>query len=414
MTDTYQREVGGGSPAPRVREADVRPGKDELLALVRKLGPLIREHAEEAERGRRLSPEVIGALTEAGLFRLLLPRELGGLEVDPVTCSRVIEEVARFDSAAGWALQAGNSVAWWTARLPAEGSNEIYSANPSVLMSAAFHPPQRAVETSGGYRVSGRGPLASNIHDAEWLFLTALVMDGDQPRVTDGMPQIIGLIVRAREVEVVDTWHSLGMRGTDSNDVVINDVFVPGSRTFPLVPDFEPSPRYRGPLYRFPGIGAVVFIIAPVALAVARGAISEFRDLASRKTALGFAKPLRERGVVQMTLAKAEARLRAAHLLYYDTFASAWARTQAGEPSTLEQKADLLLAGSHAAATAAAVADMMHRVAGTSGIYTRNPLERHFRDAQTLRHHGFMSENRFEAVGQVYCGVTPEFAMVAF
>lgn len=385
-----------------------------LLASAQKLGPLIREHAEAAERNRRLSAEVFAALTDAGLFRLLLPRSLGGLEVDPVTFSRVVEEIAGFDSAAGWALQAGNTCAWWAARLPKEGAEELYADNPSAPVSSAFHPPQRAVETSGGFRITGRGPLASNIHDAEWLFLTAMVMAGDLPKLTGGMPHAIGLILRARDVEIVDTWDSLGMRGTDSCDVVIHDVFVPTSRTFALIPEFEPGPHYRGPLYRFPGIGSVVFALAPVPLAVARGAIGEVRDLALRKTAFGFARPLRDRAVVQVALARAEAMLRAARLLYYDTMETAWDRTLAGTPHTLEHKADLLLGAAHAATTAAAVTDMMHRVAGTSGVYARSPLERHFRDAQTLRHHGFLSENRFEAVGQVYCGVTPEFAMVAF
>ncbi|HJR16153.1 MAG TPA: acyl-CoA dehydrogenase family protein, partial [Gemmatimonadales bacterium] len=157
-----------------------------------------------------------------------------------------------------------------------------------------------------------------------------------------------------------------------------------------------------------------IFVVAPVPLAVARAAIGEVHELAQRKTALGFSKPLRERAVVQATLAKAEARLRAARLLYYDTFREVWDRTLAGEQSTLEQKADLLLAGAYAATTAAQVTDMMHRLAGTTGIYAKNPLERHFRDAQTLRHHGFVSENRFEAVGQVYLGLPPEFAMMAF
>jgi alkylation response protein AidB-like acyl-CoA dehydrogenase len=387
---------------------------DGLLASARKLGPLIREHADAAERNRRLSPEVFAALTDTGLFRLLLPRSLGGLEVDPVTCSRVVEEIAGFDSAAGWALQAGNTGAWWAARLPKEGTEEVYANNPSAPVSAAFHPPQRAVETAGGFRITGRGPLASNIHDAEWLFLTALVMDGNQPRMIGGAPHIIGMMLRAGEIEIVDTWYSLGMRGTDSNDVVIHDVFVPASRTFPLAPEFEPGPHDRGPLYRFPGIGAAFFAIAPVPLAVARGAISEVRDLAQRKTAFGFARPLRDRAVVQVALARAEAMLRAARLLYYDTMEAAWDRTLAGTPHTLEQKADLLLGATHLATTAASVTDTMHRVAGTSGVYAASPLERHFRDAQTLRHHGFLSENRLEAVGQVYCGVAPEFAMVAF
>jgi alkylation response protein AidB-like acyl-CoA dehydrogenase len=415
MAPTHQRKGGAGSPATAVRDSEARHADgNALLAAARGLGPLIREHAAEAEQNRRLSPEVIGALVEAGLFRLLLPRSLGGLEVDPVTCSRIVEEIAGFDSAAGWALQAGNTGAWWAARLPREGVEEVYAGRPSAVVSAAFHPPQQAVETSGGYRITGRGPLASTIHDAEWLFLTALVMDGDRPRMSEGMPQIIGLMIRTPEARVVDTWYSLGMRGTDSNDVVIDDVFVPASRTFPLAPVFEPNPHHSGPLYRFPGIGAAVFVIAPVSLAAARGAISELRELAQRKTAFGFNRPLRERAAVQATLARAEAMLRAARLLYYDTFGQAWARTAAGEPSTLEHKADLLLAGTYASTTAARVADMMHRVAGTTGIYARSPLERHFRDAQTLRHHGFMSENRFEAVGQVYLGVAPEFAMVAF
>jgi alkylation response protein AidB-like acyl-CoA dehydrogenase len=106
--------------------------------------------------------------------------------------------------------------------------------------------------------------------------------------------------------------------------------------------------------------------------------------------------------------------LRAARLLYYDTQHAAWSRAVSGEGSTLEQKADLLLSAVHAVTTAATVTDMMHRIAGSTGIYTRSLLERHFRDAQTLRHHGFLSENRFEAVGQVYLGVPPEFGMIAF
>ena len=407
MTMTHPPEVADHSTTSH-------SGREALLATARRLGPLIREHAGEAERERRPSPEVMSALTESGLFRLLLPRSLGGLEVDPVTFSLVLEEVSSFDSAAGWALQAGNAGAWWAARLPTEGAEEIYLGTPSVSMAAAFHPPQQAVETKGGYRITGRGPLASNIHDSKWLFLTALVMDGDAPKMVDGMPRVLGLVLRTSEVEIVDTWDSLGMRGTDSNDVVMKGVFVPTSRTFPMVPDFQPGAHHGGPLYRFPAIGAGVFCIGAVPLAVARGAIGELRQMAARKTSLGYTRTLSERATVQATVAKAEAMLRAARLLYYDTLSAAWERTVAGQPHSLEHKADLLLAGAHAASTAATVADMMHRVAGTTGIYARNPLERHFRDAHTVRHHGFLSENRFETAGQVYLGVQPEFALVGF
>jgi indole-3-acetate monooxygenase len=160
------------------------------------------------------------------------------------------------------------------------------------------------------------------------------------------------------------------------------------------VPEFEPNLHYSGPLYRFPGMAAVIMVIAPVPLAVARGAVDEFRELARRKSAFGFTTPLSQRAPVQAALGRAEGMLRAARLLYYDTLARVWRAA---------------LAGAHAASTAATVVGMVHQLGGTTGIYERSPLERHFRDANTLRHHGFMSENRFEVVGQVYLGVPPEF-----
>jgi alkylation response protein AidB-like acyl-CoA dehydrogenase len=394
----------------------IRPklNSSTLLSQARDLASLIRRHAPDAELNRRVSPEVLSAMREAGLFRMLLPRALGGLEVDPVTCSLVVEEVAAADSAAAWTLQAGNTAAWWSARLPAEGVEEIYGDDPSALQAAAFHPPQRAAEVPGGFRITGRGPLASTIHDAEWLFLSAVVMEGDKPRMVEGMPVMIAFVIRAQEARIEDTWRSLGMRGTDSNDVIMDDIFVPASRTFPLVPEFEPNLLYSGPLYRFPGMAAVIMVIAPVPLAVARGAVDEFRELARRKSAFGFTTPLSQRAPVQAALARAEGMLRAARLLYYDTLARVWRAALAGEPVTLEQKADLALAGAHAASTAATVVGMVHQLGGTTGIYERSPLERHFRDANTLRHHGFMSENRFEVVGQVYLGVPPEFPLIAF
>ena len=134
-----------------------------LLSQARDLASLIRRHAPDAELNRRVSPEVFSAMREAGLFRMLLPRALGGLEVDPVTCSLVVEEVAAADSAAAWTLQAGNTGAWWSARLPAEGVEEIYGDDPSVLQAAAFHPPQRAARfpADSASRAAGPWPAPS-------------------------------------------------------------------------------------------------------------------------------------------------------------------------------------------------------------------------------------------------------------
>jgi alkylation response protein AidB-like acyl-CoA dehydrogenase len=413
MTTSFRPGATGTTDPLAAGAAGTAPDHP-LLERARAIGPTIRAHAAETERERRIARPVLDAMRDAGLLRMLVPRALGGFELDPVTCARVVEEVAGFDSAAGWALQTSATGAWWSSRLPDAGAAELFAGGPDVAMAASFHPPHRAVEAPGGYRFTGRGPLASNIHDAAWVMMTGLVMDGDAPRVHEGVPEIVALLLRASDVEIVDTWHSLGMRGTDSNDVVATDAFVPSARAFHLSPEPVLGAHFKGPLYRLPAVCSVALVVVPVALAIARGAIDAVRDLAARKTPFGSMKPLRDRASAQAAVAEAEGILRSARLLFHDTLAAAWRRGLAGEPHTLEQRADLLLAGAHAVRGASRVAELMHRVGGTAGIYARSPLERHFRDAQTVRHHGFLNESRLEAVGQVYLGVPPEFVMVAF
>ena len=385
-----------------------------LLETAATLGPVIREYAGVAELNGRLARPVLDAMRAAGMFRLFTPRALGGLEIDPVTFCRVAETIAGFDSAAAWSLQAGNTGTWWASHFSEAGVAELFADGPDLLMAASFSPPHRAVEVPGGYQLTGRGPLASTIHDCPWVMMTGIVFDGETPRVTAAGPEIVALTMRTSEVEIVETWRSLGMRGTDSNDVAANEVFVPRARAFHVTPEFERAREFRGPLYRLPALLSVSAVIGPVALAIARGAITEVRELADRRTPLGAMKTMRHRTAVQATLAEAEALLRAARLLFYDTIASAWRRAVEGEPFTLEHKADLMLAGAHAVRTASRVTDDMHRMGGSSGVYARNRLERHFRDAQTVRHHGFLCESRLETVGQVYLGVEPDFPMVAF
>jgi alkylation response protein AidB-like acyl-CoA dehydrogenase len=345
---------------------------------------------------------------------MFTPRSLGGLELDPITVAHVAELLAGYDTAAAWTLQAGNTGAWWAARLPEAGAAELFASGPDPLLAASFAPPHHAHEIPGGYRFTGRGPLASTIHDAPWVMMSAIVFDGDAPRMTPAGPVIVGVIMHTNEVEIVDTWHSLGMRGTDSNDVAADGVFVPAARSFRIAPAFEPGPHFTGPLYRMPALAATDVIIAPVALAIARGAINELRALTHRKTPMGSMKTISHRTAVQSALAEGEALLRSARLFFYDTLTAMWERTLAGQASSLEQKADLMLASAHALRTGAQVTDLMHRMGGTSGVYERNRLERHLRDAQTIRHHGFLSESRFETVGQVYLGLEPEFGFVAF
>ncbi|HEV3484050.1 MAG TPA: acyl-CoA dehydrogenase family protein, partial [Vicinamibacterales bacterium] len=277
---------------PSVTSRDFKPGAsaavdEALIAAARGVGPIIAAYADVAERERRLARPAIEALRAAGLFRLFTPRALGGLEIDPVTFARVVEEVSTFDSAAGWAFQAGNTGAWWTSRMSAEGAAELYAGGPDLMMAASFSPPHRAEAVSGGYRFTGRGPLASTVHDSQWIMMSAIVFDGDQPHMTPLGPEVIAVVMRTSEVEIIDTWDALGMRGTDSNDIAANGVFVPASRAFHLRPDYVPSAPFDGPLYQLPAPASTFTIVAPVALAIAGCAIRELRALVATKVPLG-------------------------------------------------------------------------------------------------------------------------------
>ena len=216
--------------------------------------------------------------------------------------------------------------------------------------------------------------------------MTAIVADGGHSE-EDGQPEVLMVYFPSDSCEVINTWNVLGMRGTGSNDISVSDVFVPKTRTFPFVPDFSPGSHYQGPLYRFPLMGVVACSIAPVMLAVARRAIDEVSALAQGKTPVATTTLLRDRASAQAKLAHAEAMLRSGRLLLYDTLSDAWEVTLAGETHSLSQKADLLLALTHAATCATAAVEMMYSMVGTSGIRTSSPLERYVRDIQVLKHH---------------------------
>ena len=382
-----------------------------LMEAAKACEPVLRRHAADGESRRRIAGPSLEALRQANLLRLYVPKSLGGIETDPVTCTRVVEEVAAHDSAAGWAIMVGNSVAWWCRALPTEGPEEIYGDDPDAFIATAFHPPVAATAVDGGYRLTGSAPLASNVEDAPWLMLTAVVSP-EEP--SGGDPFVIGAILRTAEAEITDTWHSMGMRATGSNDVSVTDVFVPSSRTFVFNPEFEPGGHYRGALYRAPALAAALAPWTGVALAIARAAVDELCAVAMGKTPFASSTKLRERASAQAKVGRAEGLLRSARALLYETVVDAWDRTLAGEVSSLEQKADVLLASVHAVQSAAAAVELMYIAGGTTGVYTRSPLERHFRDIQVLRQHGFLSESRYETVGQVRLGLPPDLGIVVF
>jgi alkylation response protein AidB-like acyl-CoA dehydrogenase len=355
----------------------------------------------------------LAALHDAGLLRMFTPRSLGGLEVDPLTRALVIEEISRHDTAAGWTLTNPLDWAYLCARLPDAGAEEIYSRGANIVIAAQFGRPMQATPAPGGYRITGRAPFVSNCHDADWFATTAMVMAGDLAQAA-GEPEMVMAYLPRENCHIIDTWHVMGMRGTGSDDVAVTDVFVPTARTFPLAPEFTPGSHYHGPLYRFPLVSIPASGLPPLLLAVARRAIEEVSALAQGKVPVAASTVLRERASAQAKLAQAEAIVRAGRVFLYDTLSETWEATVAGETLSLRHKADVQLAMTHAVQSAVQAVELMYRMAGASGIYTRSPLERYFRDVEVLRHHAFGAEARYETVGQVYLDLPPDFPFVAF
>jgi alkylation response protein AidB-like acyl-CoA dehydrogenase len=181
-----------------------------------------------------------------------------------------------------------------------------------------------------------------------------------------------------------------------------------------MVPDFEPGSRYRGPLYRLPVAGVLATGIPTPMLGVARRALDEVTELARTKTPMASSGLLKERASVQVQLGRAEAILRSGRLLLLDTLSEAWRRCVDGEAHSLEQKADLLLAMAHAMSSAVQAVELACTIAGTTAFRATSPLERCFRDVETMRHHVWASEQRYGTFGQVCLGVPPDFPVVAF
>jgi alkylation response protein AidB-like acyl-CoA dehydrogenase len=382
-----------------------------LLDAVHRMVPVIRQYREEAERERRLSTPVVEAMGAAGLWRLGLPRSLGGLEVDPLTCARIVEAIAQADSAAGWALTNPMIFAWGCARLPEAGAETIARCSPHSIIVGSPPTVIQATPVAGGYQVTGRVPFVSNCHNATWYVAHARI--GEPEHSQQGPPPpLLRVFLPMEDCEIIDTWHVLGMRGTGSHDVVVHEVFVPAALTYLLTPDVVRGRHYQGPLYRFTLIGVQAMVFPAVVLAVARGALDEVTALIQGKTPAVTTTALRERASAQMKLAQAEGLWRAGRALLYETLQAAWEVCVAGETLSLPQKADLLLAMTQAVSGAATAVEWMWSVAGTSGIFQSSPLERHFRDMQVLKQHAFYAEQRYETVGRVYLGLPPQFAAI--
>jgi alkylation response protein AidB-like acyl-CoA dehydrogenase len=385
-------------------------GQDDLLSEVERLGPILEDFAEQAEGERRLPDPVYDAMIDAGLFRMLVPAAFGGLELHPVEYYPVIEAIARIDSAAAWNLNQSAAVATVAAWLPDEGSDEIYARGPDTVVAGGFYPPGPSVRVDGGWRVTARNAFASGCHRAEWFGVPLLEIREDESRFApdvENPPPVIALLPRD-EVDLIDTWHTVGMRGTFSGDVSVDDVFVPEHRVAYLGPEHSRSSRFAGPLYApWPWVG--VHGQAVVSVGIACAAIEELIDLAMRKRPSYARQELGGREVAQRHVARARALVDASRAYLNASISNAYDEAAQGARPSDASIMSCQLAASHATEACAQAVRLVHEVAGSSSIRIGRGIERHHRDVTVLTTHAYMSAERYEDVGKMLFGQPPDF-----
>jgi alkylation response protein AidB-like acyl-CoA dehydrogenase len=314
-----------------------------LLNAVDTLEPFIRQHADAAERHRRLALPVVRALTDAGLFRMCVPLALGGLEVPPLTFYQVVEAVARLDGSTGWCTFIGGSDGLVGAYLAHQTAEEMFGRDPRVVLAGSVAPAGTATVVDGGYRVSGRWPYASGSQYCTWLFGVCHVTEGGQLRLTaTGVPEVRVVLIPATQATILeDTWEVSGLAGTGSHDFTVEQVFVPEAYTCCFGPGMLRGPHYQGPLYRFPLVGLFRLPVSAVALGIAQGAIEACIALAPSKRAIVGTGVLRDQPFFQARIAEAVALVPSARAWLHTAVQQAWASMLTSGTASVAERADL-------------------------------------------------------------------------
>ena len=357
----------------------------------------LRSDTADVDERRAISPAVTATLKEAGVFRMLAPRSIGGLECDPLAFFDVVESASYADGSVGWCTLLGGCYAAFGGMLPSAGASEIFG-DPDTIAAGAFNPNAGvAVEVEGGYRVSGHWSLGSGSCHANWYIGGGVILRNGAPVMqANGVPMMREFFFPASVVSIIDTWDSTGLRGTASHDYSVDNVFVPAKHTV----WFQEPPVEDGPLYRMPPIAMFATFIGAMPLGAARHALDAFIELAANKVPVLSQSVLADKQVAQATLGQAATSVDAARVYLRATLADVWQKVQGGGAPTLADRGRLWTASTYAGHTALAAAEALYTAAGASAVYRRSPLDRCVRDIRTAVQHVCLQLQNYELTGR--------------
>ena len=374
----------------------------DLLLVAEELSKECYEQSDIIEKARRLPADMSAKLAKAQLYKLGVPKSLGGLEVPPAIASQIFETLARGDASCGWVTFIAATSGTSLVAIPEAAAAEVFS-DPETLITGVFAPTGKAEKVDGGFRVTGRWQWGSGSQNADWIMGGCMLKENGEPMLgKNGQPRNHMMIMPKDEVEFLDTWHVSGLKGSGSLDYQVTDIFVPEERA---VGYLQAGSARSNPLYAFPNFTLLALGIAAVCLGIARASIDELVELAQKKRRVSSSKTVAEHQVSQMTLAQAEADLRSARLFYYDALDDAWQNAVAGDKVTIEQRRNLRLATTNAVIKSVSVVGEMYSLGAGSAVYENSRLQRHFRDINVAKSHIMVAPSTLETIGRLFFGI---------
>jgi 3-hydroxy-9,10-secoandrosta-1,3,5(10)-triene-9,17-dione monooxygenase len=357
----------------------------ELIEKARELGELAWEHNAQTEAERRLSDDVIEALFSSGLLRLATSRRMGGLEAHPQTLVEVGRELARGSAALGWlyGLTAGHQ--WYLSFTSERLQEEVRDSEPGLIVDSLV-PAGEAEVVDGGYVLSGRWRFVSGVEWCSWAGLAFVPPDADPPAP-------VVAFVPAKELTIEDTWRVVGLRGTASNEVVVERAFVPRYRIFALAKfaaDNEPQGEVvePGTVFKLPFMGMAAIHLCYTALGTAQRAIDEFSAWTRKRVRAYEHTAAQEAPYSQLTLADAVAKWDAAHALMLQYVRDMWSAAEAGrEALPPEERARMFAQRAFIARTCAELTNQLFLDSGAMSLFETSALQQLWRDANAAAMH---------------------------